>query len=62
MPPWGLKHDLPAETRIDIEDAKIIEHWASRDDLGMAKHLGWILPTPVYLLEMASAKRHARRA
>jgi predicted ester cyclase len=45
-----------------IEDGKIIEHWANRDDLGMAKQLGWIPPTPAYLLKMARAKRHAKRA
>ncbi|MBV9002327.1 MAG: ester cyclase [Solirubrobacterales bacterium] len=45
-----------------IEDATIIEHWANRDDLGMAKQLGWVPPTPVYLIRMASAKRHARRS
>jgi predicted ester cyclase len=41
-----------------IEDGKIIEHWANRDDLGMAKQLGWIPPTPAYLLKRARAKRH----
>jgi predicted ester cyclase len=25
-----------------IADGKIIEHWANRDDLGMARQLGWI--------------------
>ena len=45
-----------------IEDGKIIEHWANRDDLGMARQLGWIPPTPAYLLKMARAKRHAKHA
>ena len=45
-----------------IEDSKIIEHWANRDDIGMAKQLGWIPPTPAYLLKMARAKRRARRS
>jgi predicted ester cyclase len=44
-----------------IEDGQIIEHWANRDDLGMASQLGWIPPTPAYLLKMARAKRRARR-
>ena len=35
----------------------IIEHWANRDDLGMAKELGWVPPTPAYLFKMARAKR-----
>jgi predicted ester cyclase len=45
-----------------IEDGQIIEHWANRDDLGMARQLGWIPPTPAYLLKMARAKRRARRS
>ena len=45
-----------------IEDSKIIEHWANHDDIGMAKQLGWIPPTPAYLLRMARAKRRARRS
>ena len=44
-----------------IQDGKIIEHWANRDDLGTGKQLGWIPPTPAYLLKMARAKRRARR-
>ena len=44
-----------------IEDGKITEHWANRDDLGMARQLGWIPPTPAYLLKMARAKRRAKR-
>jgi predicted ester cyclase len=45
-----------------IEDGRIIEHWANRDDLGAAKQLGWIPPTPAYLVKMARAKRHAKRS
>jgi SnoaL-like polyketide cyclase len=43
-----------------MEDGQIIEHWANRDDLGMARQLGWIPPAPPYLLKMALAKRRAR--
>jgi len=45
-----------------VEDGKVIEHWANRDDLGQAKQLGWVPPTPAYLLRMARAKGRARRA
>jgi hypothetical protein len=45
-----------------IEDGKIIEHWANRDDLGMAKQLAWIPPTPAYLFKMVGAKRRAKRS
>src|SRR5664279_5698092 len=44
-----------------IEDGMIIEHWGNRDDLGMAKELGWVPPTPAYLFKMARAKRALRR-
>jgi hypothetical protein len=32
-----------------------------RDDLGMARQLGWIPPSPAYLIRMARAKRRAAR-
>jgi predicted ester cyclase len=44
-----------------IEDGAIVEHWANRDDLGTARQLGWIPPTPAYLFKMARAKRRAAR-
>ena len=44
-----------------IEDGQITEHWSNRDDLGMARQLGWIPPTPAYLFKMARAKRRAKR-
>jgi predicted ester cyclase len=45
-----------------MQDGRIIEHWANRDDLGMARQVGWIPPTPVFLIKMARAKRRARRS
>lgn len=45
-----------------VSDGLLIEHSANRDDIGMAKQLGWIPPTPAYLMKMALAKRRARRA
>jgi predicted ester cyclase len=44
-----------------MQDGTIIEHWANRDDLGAARQLGWIPPTPIYLVKMARAKRLAKR-
>ncbi|MCD2113010.1 ester cyclase [Rhodococcus rhodochrous] len=43
------------------EDGKIVERWANRDDLTLAKQLGWVPPTPAYLIRMARAERHAQR-
>ena len=40
---------------------KISEHWANRDDMGSARQLGWIPPSPLYLLRMVLATRRVRR-
>src|ERR1044072_4581272 len=40
-----------------VRDGQMTEHWANRDDLGMAKELEWVPPRPLYLLRMAAAKR-----
>ena len=45
-----------------LEDGRITEHWANRDDLGVARQLGWVPPSPAYLFKMARAKRRALRA
>lgn len=47
---------------VRIEDGLVVEHWATRDDLGLAQQLGWIPPNPVYLARMAWARRRARKA
>lgn len=45
-----------------VEDGKIIEHWANRDDNGTAKQLGWLPPSPFYLVKMVRAKWLAQRS
>lgn len=44
-----------------IADGLVIEHWAVRDDQGLAMQLGWIPPTPGYLFRCYLATRNARR-
>jgi predicted ester cyclase len=44
-----------------IANGAIAEHDAVRDDLGMAKQLGWIPPTPLYIFRMLLTRRKERR-
>lgn len=44
-----------------VADGKVIEHWANRDDLGTAVQLGWVPPSPLYVIKMMLALRKARR-
>ena len=62
FPPTRKRFGVTQTLWLRIADGQIIEHWANRDDLGMAMQLGWAPPTPVYLLRMALAKRRAQRA
>jgi len=62
FPPTG-RHFATTQTHwMRIADGKLIEHWANRDDLGTAEQLGWVPPSPLYLLRAAFAKRQARHA
>ncbi len=45
-----------------VVDGLVVEHWAVRDDQGMAAQLGWIPPTPAFLFRCQRATRRARRA
>ena len=60
--PTGKSFAITQSHWFRMKDGKIIEHWANRDDLGMARQLGWIPPTPAYLLRCAQVKRRARKA
>jgi len=62
FPPTNKTFAMTQSHWFRIEDGQIIEHWANRDDLGTARQLGWIPPTPVYLFKMARAKRRAKRS
>jgi hypothetical protein len=40
-----------------IDDCQVAEHWAVRDDQGQAMQLGWVPPTPRFLIRCAAATR-----
>ena len=61
FPPTGRTFAITQTHWFRMKDGQVIEHWANRDDLGMATQLGWVPPSPAFLWRMARAKRHARR-
>ena len=61
FPPTGRSFAMTQSHWFRFQDGRIIEHWANRDDLGMARQLGWVPPTPVFLVRMVLAKRRAKR-
>ena len=61
FPPTGRTFAMTQSHWFRLEDGLIIEHWANRDDLSIARQLGWIPPSPAFLFKMARAKRRALR-
>ena len=61
MPATGKRFATTQTHWFRLRDGLIVEHWANRDDQGTAMQLGWIPPSPRYLLRMALATRRARR-
>lgn len=61
FPPTGRSFAVAQTHWVRLDDGLVIEHWATRDDLGMAEQLGWMPPSPVYLARMLWAKRRARK-
>ncbi len=61
FPPTGKRFATTQTHWLRVADGQVIEHWANRDDLGTAFQLGWVPPTPLYLMRAAIAKRRARR-
>ena len=47
---------------ITVVNGLVSEHDAVRDDLGMAKQLGWIPPNPLFIAKMIFALTKERRA
>jgi predicted ester cyclase len=62
FPPTGRTFAMTQSHWFRVQEGMIVEHWANRDDLGTARQLGWIPPTPAYLFRMARAKRRASRS
>jgi predicted ester cyclase len=62
FPPTDKTFAMAQSHWFQVANGRILEHWATRDDIGMAKQLGWIPPTPGYLFKMARAKRRATRS
>ncbi|TCC52749.1 hypothetical protein E0H75_03070 [Kribbella capetownensis] len=62
FPPTGQTFAITQSHWFRLEDGKVVEHWANRDELGQAKQLGWVPPTPAYLFRMARAKSRVKRA
>ena len=60
FPPTNRDFAMTQSHWFRLADGRIVEHWANRDDLGMGRQLGWIPPSPGYLVRMAMAKRRAR--
>ena len=61
MPATGRRFATTQTHWLRLRDGQVIEHWANRDDQGMAMQLGWIPPTPWFLVKMRLATRRARR-
>jgi SnoaL-like polyketide cyclase len=60
--PTGKTFAVRQSHWLRVADGLVIEHWAVRDDLGQGFQLGWVPPSPLYLLRCARAKRRAIRA
>lgn len=61
FPPTSKRFATTQTHWMRVADGKMIEHWANRDDLGTAEQLGWVPPSPIYLIRMGLAKRRAKR-
>jgi predicted ester cyclase len=59
--PTGKTFDVTQTHWHRIRDGKVVEHWANRDDQGMATQAGWVPPSPLYLLRCGRATARARR-
>jgi predicted ester cyclase len=61
FPSNGRSFAVPQTHWFRIADDAVAEHDAVRDDLGMAKQLGWLPPGPIYIIRMLLTVRRERR-
>jgi len=61
MPSRGRTFAVHQTHWFRLADGLIVEHWADRDDLGLAVACGWVPPSPAFLIRMAMHLRRARR-
>jgi hypothetical protein len=61
FPPTGRSFAVQHAHFIRVRDGLAVEHWAVRDGQGMAMQLGWVPPSPAFLIRCAIATRHARK-
>jgi ketosteroid isomerase-like protein len=59
--PTGKRFEVHHAHFLRFRDGMVVEHWAVRDDQSLALQLGWVPPSPAYLLRCALATRRARK-
>ena len=60
--PTGMTFSVRQAHFQRITNGLVVEHWAVRDDQGLAVQAGWIPPSLGFLSRCARATRRARRA
>jgi predicted ester cyclase len=55
--PFSVNHSHFLKLRSHL----VIEHWAVRDDNSLAIQLGWVPPSPLFLMRCGRATRRARK-
>ena len=59
--PTGKSFAVRQSHWLRVTEGLVTEHWAVRDDLSQGFQLGWVPPSPLYLVRCARAKRQANR-
>ncbi|MBS9375502.1 ester cyclase [Rhodococcus sp. B50] len=59
--PTGKSFSVRQAHWLRVTGGKVVEHWAVRDDLGMATQAGWVPPNPVSLVRNILAARKLRK-